>query len=184
MSKTDAKQSGAFTFDDIYDIGIPLRKLGNAVWFAEDPACKKEDWSVLQGIRQLITLLEDEGDGYERALKSLSDHVDDLDDEDLPCDIVELYHVQVVPKIREIGTYYYAATCLLEKEEIEKARNIVVRLFRRNLDTLRLRLAVKWVALSTMKISWVYPYSGEFSLRDMRCFVADLETRAHNRIAS
>ena len=182
MSKTNTEQSGSFTFDDIHNVGICLHKLSDALWFAKDPACKKEDSSVLREIRRLIMLLEDEGDEYERALKPLSDHVDDLDDDDLPCDIVELYHDRVVPKLRAIGTYYCVSVFLLEKEDIEKACNIVVRLFRRNVDTLRLRLATK--IGPAIKISWVYPYNGKFSLRDMRKIVVDLETRAHNRIAS
>ena len=141
MSKTDAEQSVSFSFDDIETIGTRLYKLIDVLGFAEDSACKNEECSVLSEIRRLIMLLEGAGDEYERALKPLSDHVEELDDDDLPCDIVELYYDRVVPKLRDIGTYYYVAIFLLKKKEIEKARDTVVRALQRNRLVRRGRLA-------------------------------------------
>ena len=74
---------------DLHTIGMLIYKLEGALWFAEDPACKDEEWSVLREIVRLIGLLQDEGGKIEKALEPLSDLTDSLDDSDLPCDIVE-----------------------------------------------------------------------------------------------
>ena len=109
--------------------------------------CAQAECSPIDEIRRLIELLEMEGGAYEAALAPLSDFIDEQDDSELPLDVVDLYHNEVVPRLQAIGTHYLMHIHLTDVSIIHRSHCIILRCLRHNVRIQKGKLVRKLLGM-------------------------------------